>query len=142
MKKLKGKLILIDDELYERELFKIGLEGLDYIIEFEYFNNAQDALDYLRKIDGEIFLIISDMSMPKMTGLDLKKAIDADDELKGKAIPFIFASNSISKEEVSAAYAYGVQGYFKKPPDLKETSEMLEIIIKYWMISRHPNNVK
>jgi CheY-like chemotaxis protein len=142
MKKLKGKLILIDDELYERELFKIGLEGLDYIIDFEYFNNAPDALEYLRKIDGEIFLIISDMSMPTMTGLDLKKAIDADDELKGKAIPFIFASNSILKDEVAAAYAYGVQGYFKKPPDMKETSEMLETIIRYWMISKHPNNVK
>jgi CheY-like chemotaxis protein len=142
MNKIKGKLILIDDELYEKELLKQALNVLGWDIELEHFNNAEDALEFLKQDKKEIFIIIADMNMPKMSGLDLKKTIDKNKELRTKAIPFIFASNSASKEEVIEAYDYGIQGYFKKPNDLNATIDMLDTIIKYWIISRHPNNVK
>ena len=48
---------------------------------------------YMRKTKDELFLIISDMNMPKMNRLELKRAIDDDVILKKKSIPFIFSSN-------------------------------------------------
>jgi len=134
--------MLIDDETYEKELFSMALKEFNWDIELKHFTNGEDALTFLKDTKKTIFLIMSDMNMLRMSGLDLKKAIDADDRLKYKAIPFLFASNAATKKEVSEAYDYRVQGYFKKPVNLKETAEMLNIIVNYWTICIHPNNVK
>jgi len=79
------------------------------------------------------------MEMPKMTGMEFKKAIDSDPELKTKSIPFIFTTFSTTKEKTTEAYDYRVQGYFKKTYTVDEQAEMLDIIIKYWIICLHPN---
>lgn len=141
IKKITGKIILIDDEKYEKQLLEEALKKKNWDVKVEYFTNAQDALAYMRTTKDELFLIISDMNMPKMTGLELKRAIDNDDILKKKAMPFIFASNGTTKEQVAEAYEYRVQGFFKKPLNIEEQAEMFDIILKYWIICRHPNKV-
>ncbi|MEX0965854.1 MAG: response regulator [Bacteroidia bacterium] len=141
MKKVKGKLILVDDEDFEKELLIRSLQALEWDIAVEHFNNPEELLKYLKDTKETIFLIISDMDMPEMNGLELKKAIDQDEELKIKSIPFIFSSTSATKEEVFQAYQYGVQGYFEKPMRSEEMAEMLDRIIKYWIICRHPNKM-
>ena len=105
----------------------------------EYFNNPAKALKHLKENNDEIFLIISDMNMPIMKGIDLKKTMDNDPGLREKSIPFIFASSGSSKSEITEAYNYRVQGYFRKPNTIEEQADMLDIIIKYWIISSHPN---
>lgn len=138
IKKISGKILLIDDEKYENELLKLALLKKNWDVEVEYFMDPEIALEYLKKTKDEIFLIISDMNMPKMTGLEFKKAIDSDESLRYKTIPFIFSSTSEEKAQVVAAYEYRVQGYFKKPTTLDKQAEMLDIIIKYWIICKHP----
>lgn len=139
MIKLKGKIILVDDESYEKELLEAALLKRGWDAKVEYFNDAEDALEHLRKNKAEIFLIISDMNMPKMNGMDFKKSIDKDPELRGTSIPFIFASTAARKEEITEAFDYRVQGFFQKPNTTDEQADMLDIIIKYWIISSHPN---
>jgi CheY-like chemotaxis protein len=141
MKKISGKLILIDDKPYEKELLKEALNKLDVDIEIEYFMNGSDALDYLKHTKDHIFIIISDMNMPKMDGLELKKAIDSDPRLKRKAIPFVFQSSVIHNSRVDEAYDLGVQGYFEKPPNAEAMAKQIDRILGYWAICRHPNNV-
>ncbi len=141
MKRINGILILIDDEPYENELLKVALNKLDVDIEIKYFINGYDALDYLKYTKDHIFLIISDMNMPKMDGLELKKAIDRDIRLKKKAVPFIFQSSVIQNARVEEAYDLGVQGYFEKPPNVETMAKQIDRILGYWAICRHPNNV-
>lgn len=138
IKQISGKILLIDDEKYEKELLKLALLKKNWDVEVEYFMDPEIALEYLKKTKDEIFLIISDMNMPKMSGLDLKKAIDSDEALRKRTIPFIFSSTSEEKTQVAAAYEYRVQGYFKKPLTSDKQAEMLDIIIKYWIICKHP----
>jgi CheY-like chemotaxis protein len=90
MKRLSGKVILIDDQPVEKEILEIALEKLNVYVDLIYFTSAIEAFKYLKKTKDNIFIIICDMDMPKMNGLDLKRAIDADDHLKTKAVPFIF----------------------------------------------------
>lgn len=139
MIKLKGKIILVDDEPYEKELLEAALLNKGWDTKVEYFDNAIGALEHLRQNVDEIFLIISDMNMPKMSGMDFKKSIDKDLGLRGTSIPFIFASTAARKEEITEAFAYRVQGFFQKPNTTEEQADMLDIIIKYWIISSHPN---
>jgi CheY-like chemotaxis protein len=139
MIKLKGKIVLVDDDSYERELLESALGERGWDAKVEYFNNASGALDHLRQNRDEIFIIISDMNMPIMNGMSFKMAIDADPELRKKSIPFIFATSSSEKSEITQAFEYRVQGYFQKPNTTEEQADMLDIIIKYWIISSHPN---
>lgn len=138
MKKVTGKIILVDDQVYEKHLLKDALYEKDWDIEVEYFNNAKDALKHLKKNADEIFLIISDMNMPGMSGMDFKKTIDSDDFLRQKSIPFIFVSNDPDREKMFEAYHYRVQGYFSKPDTVEKQADMLEIIVQYWISCSHP----
>ena len=134
-----GKIVLVDDDFEDRIILEELLAVLNWPTTIEPFANAIDALAYLKKTDDKIFVIISDMNMQEMSGLEFKKIIDQDPSLVKKAIPFIFASTSASRSQVNDAYDYRIQGYFKKPTTIHEMTEMMNAIIQYWVISRHPN---
>lgn len=138
MKNVKGKIILVDDQEYEKVFLEDALYNKNWNIKVDYFPNAKDALDHLKKNAEEIFLIISDMNMPKMNGMEFKKAIDRDNYLRQKSIPFIFASSAPKRSDVLEAYQYRVQGFFKKPDTVEEQAKMLEKIIQYWISCIHP----
>lgn len=139
MIKLKGKIILVDDDNYEKELLQHALQRRGWDSMVEYFENPVEALKHLKQNGDEIFIIISDLNMPGMNGMDFKKAIDNDIVLREKSIPFIFATSAPLKLEVTQAFAYRVQGFFRKPDTTQEQADMLDIIIKYWIVSCHPN---
>ncbi|REL24835.1 response regulator [Rhodohalobacter sp. SW132] len=139
MKNVKGKIILVDDQKYEKDLLNHSLEENEWNIKVEYFTNARDALDHLQENVDEIFLIISDMNMPGMNGMEFKKAIDRDEYLRQKTIPFIFASSDPVRKDVIEAYQYRVQGFFKKPDSIEDQAAMLETIIMYWVSCIHPD---
>lgn len=138
MKQVKGKIILIDDEKYEKDLLESALKQREWDIKVDYFADADKALEHLKENADEIFLIISDMNMLKKDGMELKKEIDQDDYLRAKSIPFIFASNAIDMKKVVEAYKYRVQGYFQKPLTPEGQADMLETIIRYWIACVHP----
>jgi CheY-like chemotaxis protein len=143
MKKIFGKIILVDNEKYEKELITLALYRKEWDVDVDYYKNAEEAIDHLKKYkQEEIFLIISDMNMLGMSGLDFKKKLDADKDLNAKAIPFVFVSTFATKEDVARAYNYRVQGYFSKPISIEDQAEMLDIIIRYWVISRHPHKAE
>jgi DNA-binding NtrC family response regulator len=141
MKQVKGKIILVDDEKYEKDFLEHSLRENNWDIEVEYFSNVEEALTHLKENADEIFLIISDMDMPKINGIEFKKIIDNDDYLKQKTIPFIFASNAIDRNSVIDAFKYNAQGYFQKPMNPKDQAELLEKIVQYWIVCLHPSKV-
>jgi len=135
----KEKIILIDDHPYEVDLLNLALEKLHLDYEIIYFSNAKEAYTYFEKTTDPIFIIISDINMPGMNGIELRKEIDRNTKLKKKTIPYIFFSSSTKECDVDEAYDYNAQGYFKKPMGLDEMTELFDSIIKYWQKCRHPN---
>jgi len=132
-RKVTGKILLVDDNKYEEHLLNEALEANNWDIYVVYFSNVKDALEYLRENIGGIFLIISDMNMPEMNGMDFKKVIDNDEYVGQKSIPFIFVSSEATNEQIKEAYYYRVQGFFKKPDSIEGQAELLKEIIEYWM---------
>lgn len=139
-KKLVGKIILVDDERFEKDLLNLAIQELNLHVDLLYFHSAEDALQYLRTTEDDIFLIISDMNMPKINGLDFKKIIDSEPSLREKSIPFIFSSTSVTKKQLAEAYDYRLQGYFIKPPDVKSMAKQIQLIINYWILSIRPDS--
>ena len=139
MKTLPGKIIIIDDQEHEKTLLEEALLEKQWSGELEYFSLAEDAIEYLKKTEDKIFLIICDINLPKMNGLEMKKDVDKHAELSKKAIPFIFLSTAATRDQVTEAYAYRVQGYFQKAKSVDEQADMLDKIINYWIINQHPH---
>ncbi len=77
--------------------------------------------------------------MSKLTGIELKKIIHDDEQLRIRCLPFIFLSTGGASDSITRAYSYGVQGYFIKPDSMPKIKNMLQSMITYWSESQHPN---
>lgn len=135
----QGPIIYVEDDLDDRLIFQEILNSIGVSNAILFFDNGKDFLDYLYDSDEQPLLIVSDINMPVMNGIELRKNIIADEKLMQKSIPFIFFTTSINIKEIELAYQLTVQGYFKKPTDLDEMKTNLKMIIDYWCICKHPN---
>lgn len=135
----QGPIIYVEDDIDDRGLFGEVLKSLEVSNEILYFENGKLFLNYITQAKVQPLLIVCDINMPVMNGLELRKAIMADERLRKKAIPFIFYTTSINTHEINLAYDLTVQGYFKKSADLTKMSSDLKMIIDYWCVCQHPN---
>lgn len=134
-------ILLIDDDLDDADIFKSILGELQVQNELVWFHSTLDAFDFLKKMDGQPFLIVSDVNLPKQTGIEFKKRVDQDPLLKTKCIPFVFLSTSVDKYVVTQAYEeLTIQGFFKKPSSYAATKVLLREMIEYWRHCEHPSN--
>ncbi len=138
MKKITGKILLGDDQPYEEVLLKEALASIDRFTKVEYFSKPKEALIHLKENRDHILLIICDINMPEMNGLEFKKEMEKDSYLREKSIPFVFFSSDDSNKLVKQAYTLNVLGYFKKAETIEAQGELLKIIFKYWASCLHP----
>jgi CheY-like chemotaxis protein len=134
-------IILVDDDREDEELLKEALEELGIENKLIHFENCIIALDYLKRTTVVPFIIISDINLPKRNGLDFKRQIDADQQLRSKSIPFIFFTTTKDKRSVDTAYKeMTVQGFFQKPTSFHDLKRIIKIIFDYWQECKHPNS--
>jgi CheY-like chemotaxis protein len=137
---LRGPIISIDDDPDDQYLIECMIEELDLPNELLRFENGAQAHDYLLTTEDSPLLILCDINMPVMNGLELRDHIDSNPYLKQKAIPFIFLSTSAEKKQVERAFSGNIQGYFQKKSDYATGKAELSSMIAYWKSCLHPNN--
>lgn len=135
-----GPILLVEDDIDDQEFIIDALQTLGVDNPVEIFDNGQKALDYLLTSDQQPFLILSDVNLPIMNGLQLKSEIQQNLYLKDKAIPFIFLSTSADAKAVYEAFELSVQGFFVKENTYDGIQRQLKQIMEYWKSSRHPNS--
>jgi len=131
-------IIIIDDDNEDLDLVKQALLDLKVENEIIVFNDGFKFIDFIRTTRNRAFFTLCDVNMSRINGLELKKLIYDDEQLRLKCVPFIFMSTSGASSAVMRAYSYGVQGYFVKPSNFDELKVLLDSIIKYWTSSQHP----
>jgi len=133
-----GPIIIIEDDKDDQELLnEIFLElKVPNIVKF--FSSCIQAFDYLITTIERPFLIISDINLPAMTGLELCRRIYEHESLKKKTIPFIFLTTTNDQMVIAKAYEMFIQGFFVKPSSLNELKDTIRMIVEYWKFSRHP----
>ena len=136
----KGPIVIIEDDKDDQDVYADAIREMGIPNEFRFFDDGPEALEYLLTTEEQPFIILSDINMPKMNGLELKKNIQNDTYLNAKGIPFVFISTDASKTSVRHAHALSVQGYFQKPNSLDCFKQMLAAVFGYWQLSKHINN--
>ena len=138
---LNGPIVLIEDDEDDQYLIRTILKDLDVKNEVRLFENGEQALQYLLVTSEKPFIIICDINMPLMNGLELRDYIDQDPQLKKKSIPFIFLSTSANKHLINKAFSSTIQGFYKKEHDYEAFKNHVHLILNYWKECLHPNNL-
>ncbi len=138
---ITGPIIVIDDDEDDRGFFKEVFEMLNYENEIIYFEDGQRALAFLIEEPIKPFLILSDINMPKLTGIELKEKIQINEKLRMKCIPYLFFTTSTNQQHVIDAYSKSVQGFFVKPSSIQQLASIIKKIIEYWRVCESPNIV-
>lgn len=134
-----GPIIVIEDDPDDQDILNEIFKKHNYPNEIIFFVEPEKALCYLTQMDVLPFLILSDINMPKLNGLALKRKIHTDAALQAKCIPYLFFTTSASKDAVVEAYSSSAQGFFIKERSMAELEKTISIIIEYWKRCYSPN---
>ena len=119
------KILIVDDFATMRKVIRNLLKQLSY----ENIVEAEDGVAALRILRSQkIDLVVSDWNMPNMTGLELLKAVRADEELK--ATPFLMVTAEALQDNVIAAVKAGVNNYIVKPFTAEVLNEKIVKILE------------
>jgi CheY-like chemotaxis protein len=135
-----GPILLVEDDPNDLDVIKAALRDNGVQNEILCFSGAREAIDYLFVTTARPFIILSDIRMQGMNGLEFRNAINANDMLRKKSIPFIFLTAALSQEIVDEAYDMTVQGFLSKPEDYTELRKVLGHVVDYWRCNLHPNS--
>lgn len=140
MASAKGPIIFLEDDADEQDILK---EVIQRILpnDVRFFVDGESLLEYLKTTAEQPFLIISDVNVPILNGLEVKRIINSDDFLRRKSIPFVFLSTSAERQDVEDAYDQNSQGFFLKQNTMTGIEKHLRLIVDYWMHCRHTNTM-
>lgn len=121
-------ILVVDDEKDVKELFeqRFRKEIKEGILRFAFAFSGEDALKYLYKNNHEAVLILSDINMPGMSGLELLKHIKQKYEKPPPIVMMITAYGD--KENHDEAMKLGADDFLTKPVDFYELKEKLKTI--------------
>ena len=91
---------MIEDDADMHYLYRRVFHNLHLEERLKLFDNAEAALEFLHRSPAETQLIFSDINMPVVDGLELKKRINEDDSLRQYNIPFVFLSTSATEYDI------------------------------------------
>ncbi len=137
----QGPILLIEDDEDDQFLIQRMLTELGVPNPIRFFADGERALAYLLTMPEQPFIILCDVNMPVMNGIELRQRIDENQALREKAIPFIYLTTDASRGLVETAYKAMIQGFFKKETAYEEAKEQLRCIISYWERCLHPYNI-
>ena len=139
MRNLKPVLLLEDDSV-DAMTVKRALKDLDVKNPLVRVLNGEQALEYLQN-DGnaEPCVILLDLNMPKMSGIEFLKIAKSDPKLKG--IPVVVLTTSRADQDKLECFDNGVAGYIVKPIDYKGFLDAMKILNLYWTLSELPGNL-
>lgn len=135
----QGPLILVDDDAEDQELMLLSLEEVGNSNEVKVFQSAEAALEFLYSAEQPPFMIVSDINMPKMNGIEFKKEIDNCNILRQQCIPFVFLTTST--RFVDETCSLNIQGYFEKGNSLDDLNETMRTILSYWRRTKHTSYI-
>ena len=132
-------ILLVEDDTIDSMAVKKAFGYLHIRNKLTIVTNGEEALKFLRNKDNERpQIILLDLNMPRMNGVEFMKIAKADDELK--KIPVIILTTSQAEQDRVKAFNLGVAGYIMKPMDHDNFIEMMDKIHQYWELTLFPED--
>ncbi|GHN02222.1 response regulator [Cytophagales bacterium WSM2-2] len=139
-------VLLIEDNLDDSELTLYSLMVVNDRLRYQHFTNGEDALDFVfnnrtywgQPIKDNLKLIIIDLKLPRIGGLDLAKRLKQSDQTR--TIPVVVLSSSKDTNDIHVAYEIGVNSYVVKPEKFDGYVKKIGTLASYWStVNERPN---
>lgn len=137
------RVLLVDDSPRDTELAVEALREYHLANEIVTARDGAEALDYLfrrhafeQRGDGEPAVILLDLKMPKVDGLEVLRAVKSDPGLR--RIPVVVMTSSREEQDLVRSYELGVNGYVVKPLDFHQFTEAMRIVGAFWAVLNEP----
>ena len=139
-----ANILLVEDEAAHAALTKRAIRKAGNVNRIDVVGNGEEALDYVfnreKYADKETYstpvLILLDIKLPGIDGIEVLKEIKEDPELKN--IPVIILTTSESKKDIEKAYLNYANSYLTKPVGFKEFEDKVRQIDFYWLMLNRP----
>lgn len=133
-------ILLVEDRLEDAELAMMGLKKYNLINKIEWVKDGEEALEYIfaegryshRSIGNKPKMILLDIQMPKVDGLEVLKKIRSDEHTKD--IPVIVLTTSKEQQDIVDAYNLNVNAYILKPVDFSGFTEAMKAMGMFWIL--------
>ena len=131
-------LLLVEDDHVDAMSVERALKDLNITNPLIHSVNGEQALEYLRtESNKKPCVMLLDLNMPKMNGIEFLKVIKTDERLK--KIPIIVLTTSNEDQDIVSSFELSVAGYMVKSVDYEKFVEAIRIINLYWSLSELPN---
>ena len=122
-------ILIVEDDEGHAILIRENLEAAGLTNRIEHFRDGQAILDFLfqnRGTPGSSYLVLLDIRMPKVDGVEVLRRLKADPELK--KLPILMVTTTDDSREVERCHALGCSGYIQKPVDYDKFAEAMRRI--------------
>ncbi|GGD11753.1 response regulator [Hyunsoonleella pacifica] len=126
-------ILLIEDDMIEVMKLHRTISKLKLPHNIVEANNGEDALKILQKKDELPHIILLDLNMPKLNGIEFLNILKNDDVLK--YIPTIILTTSNNQKDLLECYKIGIAGYIIKPLKYEDYISKIEKLMAYWSIN-------
>jgi CheY-like chemotaxis protein len=142
MRHLK-KILLAEDDQKDIELTLAAFEEINIANNIDVVRDGEEALNYLFKraeyknrVNGNPVVILLDLKMPKVDGLEVLKQIKENDNLQN--IPVVMLTSSKMESDLITSYDLGVNAYVVKPLMFEEFIKAVKDLGSFWAILNEP----
>jgi two-component system, response regulator len=138
------KILLVEDNPADAKLTKMALQEANIRNEIVHCKDGEEALDYIfsrgvhagkKPPHAEIGLILLDLKMPKVNGIEVLRELKANDNTK--KIPVAVFTSSKENPDVEECYRLGVNTYIVKPLDFGQFASIVKETGLYWIVINH-----
>mmetsp|Transcript_3626 Transcript_3626/g.4847 ORF Transcript_3626/g.4847 Transcript_3626/m.4847 type:complete len:148 (-) Transcript_3626:933-1376(-) len=139
-----ANLLLVEDRTEDAELAMMALEKHKLINQIKWVKDGQEALDFLfcqneyadRSKNNNPKLILLDLKMPKVNGLEVIQAVKNNPDTSN--IPIVALTTSREDKDRIEAYNLGVNSYIVKPVDFDNFTKSVQELGFYWLLLNEP----
>ncbi|MCG3113273.1 MAG: response regulator [Candidatus Manganitrophus sp. SB1] len=140
----KKTILLVEDDPDDEMLTRMALEENHLMNEIVVAHDGVEALDYLfgggkyagRELTDLPQVVLLDLKLPKLNGLDVLRAIRADD--RTRLLPVVILTSANEDTDLLAGYNLGVNSYVLKPVDFHQFTEAVKQLGLYWLLLNVP----
>jgi CheY-like chemotaxis protein len=140
----KIEILLVEDNPDDVELAVHALRREQLVNDITVARDGEEALDFIfcrgphanRSFHSPPRLILLDLKLPKVDGLEVLRAIKSDP--RSKAIPVVILTSSREERDLVESYKLGVNAYVQKPVDFEQFRSVVKELGLFWLVINRP----
>jgi two-component system, response regulator len=133
----QNNILLVEDNPDDRDLTIMALKGSKIANEIDVARDGEEALEYFEDRSRPLpVLVLLDLKLPKIMGLDVLKRLRAEE--RTKLVPIVVLTGSSEESDRYQSYVEGVNAYVVKPVEFGAFSEAVKALGLFWLVTNEP----